>query len=76
MLSPTLRPLIEVTGLWLSRPNAELPQMIYEEVYRVYCRWMAAELFGTGRGYEQVELTSKETDVWALGMIVLVGISV
>ena len=75
MLSPTLQPLIEVTGLWLSRPHTDLSQIarICEETYTVYCRWMAAEIFD-GR-LERIKCTNAKTDIWAFGMTILVSIS-
>ena len=71
LLSRTLRPLIEVSEFWLSQPDCGVSPEDYREAFQNNCYWMAMEIFD-GRS---IRNTTKETDVWAFGMVILVIIS-
>jgi len=59
-----------VSNLWLSRPDSGIPEVEYWTVFCKNWKWMAVEIFDK----RQVKYTSKETDVWAFGIVALVSI--
>lgn len=60
--------MIEISGVWLSQTDCDSPPGCHRSYFEIYCNWMAVELFDDRR----IIATSKETDVWAFGMTILV----